>query len=39
LQPSIPTEVEFRDYLPLSGSEPSVSTIICRVRPRGFGAY
>jgi len=39
LQPSIPTTAGFRDFLPLSGSAPSVPAIAARVWPGGFGAY
>ena len=49
LQPSIRTEdkflglpylgLRFGDCLPLSGSEPIVPAIVCRVLPRAFGPY
>jgi hypothetical protein len=39
LQPSIPTEAGFGDYLPLSGSEPIVPAIAARVWPKKLGAY
>ena len=39
LQPSIITEVRFRDCLLLSESKPIVLTIAARVWPEGFGAY
>ena len=39
MQPSIPTEAGFKDFLPFSGLEPIVPTIAAHVWPEEFGAY
>ncbi len=39
LQPAIPTEIWFRDWLLLSESQLIVHTIAARVWPGGLGAY
>ena len=39
LQPSILTTNRFRDWLPLSRSQPIVLSFVARVLPGRFGAY